>query len=122
MTTPTDLPALPESDYVLGVEGDCYGAEDRLLNELAYTEEQMRAYARDAITAQSAEIARLTAEVEGLRKDAERYRWLRDHSEPGICAFYLSVGEAFKGVKFARETVDEAIDAQIAAMKEQTNG
>lgn len=70
---------------------------------------------RTALTAQAAEVARLTAE-------AARYRWLRDHSEPSICAFYLSVGEAFKGVKFARETVDEAIDAQIAAMKEQTNG
>jgi len=49
-------------------------------------------------------------------KDAARYRWLRDKSEPGICAFYLSVGSAFKNVKFARETVDEAIDAQITAM------
>ncbi|HXU93211.1 MAG TPA: hypothetical protein VFP33_06090, partial [Gallionella sp.] len=49
-------------------------------------------------------------------RDAARYRWLRDHSEPGICAFYLSVGQAFKNVKFARETVDDAIDAQIAAM------
>ena len=51
----------------------------------------------------------------GEAKDAARYRWLRDKSEPGICAFYLSVGSAFKGVKFARETVDEAIDAQIDA-------
>ena len=46
-------------------------------------------------------------------KDAARYRWLRDKSEPGICSFYLSVGQAFKNVKFARETVDEAIDAAI---------
>lgn len=46
-------------------------------------------------------------------KDAKRYRWLRDISEPGICAFYLSVGKAFDGVKFKRATVDEAIDAQI---------
>ena len=54
------------------------------------------------------------AEIEA---DAARYRWLRDISEPGICAFYLSVGKAFDGVKFARKTVDEAIDAQIAAIK-----
>ena len=46
-------------------------------------------------------------------KDAQRYRWLRDKSEPEICAFYLSVGKAFHGVKFARETVDAAIDEQI---------
>lgn len=47
-------------------------------------------------------------------KDAARYRWLRDHSQPGICTFYLSVGNGLHGVKFTRETVDEAIDAQIA--------
>lgn len=46
-------------------------------------------------------------------RDAARYRWLRDHSTPAICAFYLSVGKAFEGVKFARETVDKAIDDQI---------
>lgn len=57
----------------------------------------------------------LRAEVERLRAEAGRYRWLRDKSEPGICAFYLSVGQAFKGVKFASETVDEAIDAAIGA-------
>ena len=47
-------------------------------------------------------------------KDAMRYRWLRDKSEPGICAFYLSVGKAFDGVRFTQTTVDDAIDAQIA--------
>jgi len=46
--------------------------------------------------------------------DAARYRWLRDKSEPGICAFYLSVGLAFKGVKFVPKTVDDAIDAARA--------
>jgi hypothetical protein len=62
-----------------------------------------------------AAVLELIAEVERLRAEAERYRWLRDKSEPGICAFYLSVGQAFMGVKFARETVDEAIDAAIGA-------
>ena len=55
-------------------------------------------------------------------KDAVRYRWLRDKSEPGICAFYMSVGQAFKGVKFARETVDEAIDAARAAQIDGSQG
>jgi hypothetical protein len=58
----------------------------------------------------------LRAKFFALSLDAERYRWLRDISEPGICAFYLSVGQAFHGVRFARETVDEAIDAQIVAL------
>lgn len=48
-------------------------------------------------------------------RDAARYRWLRDKSEPAICAFYLSVGKAFDGVKFNQTTVDKAIDAQIDA-------
>lgn len=48
-----------------------------------------------------------------MAQDAARYRWLCDKSEPGICAFYLSVGQAFKDVRFAPETVDQAIDAQI---------
>lgn len=63
-------------------------------------------------------IARLLAApaAQDDAKDAERYRWLRDKSEPGICAFYLSVGKAFDGVKFNQATVDEAIDAQIAAI------
>lgn len=52
-------------------------------------------------------------EASSLARDAARYRWLRDKSEPGICSFYLSVGQAFKNVKFAPETVDEAIDAAI---------
>lgn len=51
-----------------------------------------------------------------------RYRWLRDKSEPGICAFYMSVGQAFKGVKFARETVDESIDAARAAQINNSQG
>lgn len=53
-------------------------------------------------------------------QDAARYRWLRDHSEPGICAFYLSVGMAFKDVRFKPGTVDAAVDAQInAALSQQ---
>jgi hypothetical protein len=55
-------------------------------------------------------------------KDAARYRWLRDKSEPGICAFYLSVGQALKGVKFARETVDEAIDAAMSTATASQKG
>lgn len=54
-------------------------------------------------------------DLASLQREAARYRWLRDKSEPGICAFYLSVGKAFDGIKFTQTTVDEAIDAQIAA-------
>jgi hypothetical protein len=59
--------------------------------------------------------AALLQQANDEAKDAARYRWLRDKSEPGICAFYMSVGQAFKDVKFARETVDACIDAARAA-------
>ena len=52
-----------------------------------------------------------------MQRNAARYQWLRDHSQPGICTFYLSVGNGLHGVKFNRATVDEAIDAQIAALR-----
>lgn len=53
-------------------------------------------------------------EVEALRRDAERYRWLRDNSE-SIHQFYLSTPIWFTGVKFNKENVDGTIDAAIAA-------
>lgn len=66
----------------------------------------------------AAELVSARPVVDGaVERDAARYRWLRDKSEPGICAFYLSVGKAFDGVKFTQATVDEAIDAQIAQEK-----
>jgi hypothetical protein len=66
--------------------------------------------------------AALLQQADDDTKDALRYRWLRDKSEPGICAFYMSVGQAFKGVKFARETVDDAIDAANAAQIDGSQG
>ena len=59
----------------------------------------------------AASLKKADAENDALRADAARYQWLRDKSEPGICAFYMPVGMAFHSVKFKRETVDEAIDA-----------
>jgi hypothetical protein len=47
MTSPSELPPLPPSYYVLGCESDGY-TPDRLLNEDAYTAEQMRTYALQA--------------------------------------------------------------------------
>jgi hypothetical protein len=58
----------------------------------------------------SAENAALRQSIAQVEKDARKYHWLRDKSEPGICAFYLSVGEAFHKIRFKPETVDDAID------------
>lgn len=59
-----------------------------------------------------AEVDRLKAENAALRKDAERYRWLRDTSE-SIHQFYLSTPIWFTGVKFSKENVDSTIDAAM---------
>ena len=51
-----------------------------------------------------------TQEADGLRKDADRYQWLRDKSQ-AVHQFYLSVPLWFKGVRFRAQDVDKAIDA-----------
>jgi len=60
------------------------------------------------------EVANRRDEVTRMAKDAGRYRWLRDRSWRGNGAYY------FTGPSFKHETnLDAAIDASIAAMKEQ---
>ena len=44
-----------------------------------------------------------------LREDAERYRWLRDHSCPPH-NFYISVPDEFHGVRYSPAEVDAYID------------
>ncbi len=60
-----------------------------------------------------AERDQLKTENEALRKDAERYRWLRDSSE-SIHQFYLSTPIWFTGVKFSKQNVDSTIDASMS--------
>lgn len=55
----------------------------------------------------------LKAENEALRKDADRYVWLRDKSE-NLHGFYLSTPIWMTGVRFSKENVDSTIDAAIA--------
>lgn len=57
--------------------------------------------------------------IEAMRKNSERYRWLRDSSE-SIHQFYLSTPIWFTGVKFSKENVDSTIDAALA--KEASHG
>jgi hypothetical protein len=56
------------------------------------------------------------ADFGNIAKDAERYRWLRDKSEPPH-NFYLSVPVEFHGVRYQPHEVDAYIDAAIAASK-----
>lgn len=52
-----------------------------------------------------------------LRRNSDRYVWLRDKSE-AVHSFYLSVANWFKGVTFSKETVDAAIDSAMASAPE----
>jgi hypothetical protein len=53
------------------------------------------------------ELRRLAAENAALRKDAERYRWLRDKGD----STWMAMGRR-PGVKFTQE-IDAAIDAAM---------
>lgn len=56
----------------------------------------------------------ITAEnMKTLEKDAARYRWLRDVSTPPH-NFYLSVPIEFDGVRYTPHEVDAAIDAALS--------
>jgi len=67
-----------------------------------------------AVSVQAAQIAERDAQIDALRADALRYRWLRDDSVPPH-NFYLSVPVEFDGVPYTRGEVDAAIDAAMAA-------
>ncbi|MFP5424725.1 MAG: hypothetical protein ACLGJA_02595 [Gammaproteobacteria bacterium] len=56
--------------------------------------------------------------IEALRKDAERYQWLRDKSE-SVHPFYLSVPIWVTGVRFRKEDVDSSIDTAMAKERGQ---
>lgn len=62
--------------------------------------------------ANSTAVLALIAEIQALRKDAERYRWLRDKSESGH-SFYLSVPLWLSGIRFRKEDVDTGIDTAM---------
>lgn len=63
-----------------------------------------------------AEVRRLRKEVEALRGDALRYRWLRSHFEfdycKGTCDYWRIVGES-KTLSMDHQTLDAAIDADM---------
>lgn len=67
-----------------------------------------------ADAANSTSVLALIAEIQALRKEAERYRWLRDKSESGH-SFYLSVPLWLSGIRFRKEGVDTGIDTAMGS-------
>lgn len=74
--------------------------------------DHLTAEAADALTAQAATIAEQAAQIEALRADAERYRWLRDEDDDPC----LSLVDLFTTTG-KREDVDAAIDAAMQSGK-----
>jgi hypothetical protein len=69
---------------------------------------------RAALSAVTAERDQLRAEVDALRKDAERYRWLRDPCSGAEHVIYYSRGDYGRGL-MSGSMLDAAIDAALAA-------
>ncbi len=73
----------------------------------------------------SSDISALLAEVEGLRKDAERYRWLREHADVTLdepVQIVTDQGHRIHVTAFCRHETDRAIDAALAAQSATARG
>lgn len=75
--------------------------------------------AEDALAAAESKLAQaVRKERDAAVRDAERYRWLRDHSVPPH-NFYLSVPIEFKDERYKPQEIDAEIDAAIRARAEK---
>ena len=79
----------------------------KLIELFMHDDAAMLAYATKAVAAQA-------AELEALRADAERYRWLRDGCDDKLSEATRIAADCY-GMEW-----DAAIDAARAALKEQT--
>ena len=69
-----------------------------------------------ALGLETGDVDGIGREIERLKKDAERYRWLRDESGDGVgeaCEIY-DINYEIQGLKQGPE-LDEAIDKALAA-------
>lgn len=84
----------------------------------------------DVLTASAERIATLAAEVEALRRDAERYRWLRDIEAAGWPAVRVPrpCPDGIRGCRTQHtapkrgDALDAAIDRALLAEGRQTGG
>lgn len=95
------------------------------------TKDQLDEWSKESTTPQPDKTAALEAEIAELRKDAERYRWLRKDTEgrsnrwPQVTQYPHQTFDAFQPPQISRnferrgEYLDEAIDAGMAAPPEE---
>lgn len=122
MSTPDALRLADRLDANLGDTRKPAAAELRRQHAEIDRLEQYSAHCEEVIAAHNAVGARQEAEIERLRADAARYRWLRDNTEGAwaICEW----ADDSDGIGFYRDSrkpgtvVDSAIDA---AMRDAPN-
>lgn len=105
--TPTDAPELPPPDLE-DYETELWGQNVR---GHYWAAAKMRAYGQQCAATHDAEVARLKAEVEGLRKDAERYRHASAYGWPmrgPQCIAWTSKGDMVLG-----DTPEAALDSAL---------
>jgi hypothetical protein len=91
-----ELPPLPKHTGCIAVD-----STGSYILTPVYTVNQMREYAAQAVAERDAEIGRLRGEVEALRADAERYRWLRDKGDTSWMPMAARVPEGAPGIDAA---------------------
>lgn len=104
MSHPKDLP--PHRCQQIVDVFDAHAAEREAVSEWMDLSERRA----QRIIELATELNKARDEVEALRKDADRYQWLRDKSD-AVHQFYLSVPLWLAGVRFRPQDVDSAIDA-----------
>lgn len=103
----------------------CYEAAQARIAELQAQVEQLRTEAKVA-SDRIQELGRFAkaqrGEIEGLRADAQRYRWIRDHCESDGHAYWLPELCVMEGHQVpTTQDIDAAIDSARAG-REDGNG
>jgi len=104
----------------LRAERDQFKAEAQALQEQKQFLRNLReADGFDSWSAALVEVDKLRVEVEALRKDAERYRWLRSRDLDTISQGGVFAGLTPQNMVLNEETLDEAIDAAMSKETDQ---
>ena len=112
---PPKVTGSPEQIWLIygDIDRDCTHAECSQHGDVTWCEDSVFSsdvkYVRaDTLEAQSATIAEQAREIEALRADAERYRWLRDEDDDPVC----SLRQLFTMTGKPKD-VDAAVDAAM---------
>ena len=88
-----------------------FACRDDCLDKMVPSDLRQLVAERDSLRARLAENEALQAECEKLRKDAERYRWLREHGRYSgkVLVDHADMGRVLR----IEKQLDEIIDAEM---------